>query len=452
MGNGIRPQRLLGNFNGSMGKFLACADSVRQCADLGAVRLVKENSDTRDLKNFFGEDAERLVAFTLSHTLRNALMAQRAVRALLADWRIVCTKRYSYNGKDLLVERLAVQVGREEYEFIVEAGVQYWESAEGARMVIRYLVVNHRAPGTFYEMQFLLPESRHCWLRDLIRRMEAWTDEHHFYRGQTIDAVGEFIRFEEETAWENVILPDSIRKTLERNCLDLLRHRELYRANGLPLKRGILLYGKPGTGKTMIGRALAQRCGVTFIVATPGLLSRSDDVRRVFSWGRRFAPTILFFEDLDMVAAGRHSGETAKEILGEFLAGLDGLDSGEGVITIATTNDLAAIEPALKDRPNRFDVVLEIPPMDDCEPRVFLERWTSKHSQNGLDVENVVGRSDGFTGAQMQELCRLAVMEAVEEHVSAGLDGSARLPLCAEHFNLALARCNGKPRKAMGFV
>lgn len=216
----------------------------------------------------------------------------------------------------------------------------------------------------------------------------------------------------------------------------------------------------------MIGRALAQRCGVTFILCTPGMLEKPEDVTRLFGWGRRFAPSILFFEDFDLVAGSRHGGGSDREILGEFLTGLDGLDSAEGVITIATTNDLKAIEPALKDRPNRFDCVVEIPPMGEGERALFLSGWQERHRRREwaaavvppgepgepLDIPRLARQTAGFTGAQMQELCRLAVFEAVEESIGRGRVEAARLPLTDAHFVDAMKRLGVKRRRTVGFL
>jgi SpoVK/Ycf46/Vps4 family AAA+-type ATPase len=312
------------------------------------------------------------------------------------------------------------------------------------------------------EVTFTVTTADHAWLNGLLPSLRKWKDANHFLRGRAFSAEGKFLR-PSPIAWDDVILPSELRTALQRNCIDLLKHAALYRANGVPLRRGIVLHGPPGTGKTTIGRLLAQRCGVTFVLCTPGMLEEAADVRRVFKWGRRFAPAILFFEDFDLVAPGRHGG-AARSILGEFLSCLDGLDSGEGVIAIATTNDLKAIEPALKDRPNRFDCVLEVPALSLENRVLYLERfrqWSmdtsepatvagaTEHSFNSQVIAKATG---AFTGAQMQELCRLAIFEAVEEHLASGAQEARRLPLATGHFEAALRRMGLRRKRAVGFT
>jgi len=169
----------------------------------------------------------------------------------------------------------------------------------------------------------------------------------------------------------------------------------------------------------------------------------------VFAWARRFAPTILFFEDFDMVASERGGGG-GEEILGEFLAGLDGLDTAEGIIAIATTNDLGAIEPALKDRPNRFDVVVEVPPLSEPLRAVFLRRWADGNG-GGIDIDAIARRANGFTGAQLQELCRLAAFEAIAERIQKGDTEARRVPLAPGHFDRAFAKLGVKRKRTIGF-
>lgn len=260
-------------------------------------------------------------------------------------------------------------------------------------------------------------------------------------------------------SWDDVILAPNVRQELQRNCVDLLAHAPLFRANGVPLRRGIVLHGPPGTGKTTVGRVLAQHCGVTFILSTPGMLETPEHVRRVFNWGRRFAPAILFFEDFDMVAASRH-GAVHSGIVGEFLSCLDGLDSSEGIIAVATTNDLKAIEPALKDRPNRFDCVLEVPALGTPQREEYLVKYKQRAVavdggppvKHTFDCAALAQRTNGFTGAQMQELCRLAVFEAVNEHMAAGNGEAVRLPLHDAHFDAALKLMGVHQKRSLGFI
>lgn len=422
--------------------------AVKDFHDLRVRQLRRVEAPYEDLKTFYGDGVTELVEISWYVHKADFLMVQKGFAALLTDWKIERECRY-YGEQPGILLRQAISTGPDEHEFALANGRQFWTSPEERKLVVE-MDYDNSPMSTETEILFTVPMSRHNWVRELIASVRKWMDEHHVLKGRAITANGDFIKFDEKTSWEDVLLPIELKESIERNCIGLLAHKELYKLNGIPLRRGLLLHGKPGTGKTMIGRALAQMCDVTFILATPGMIEDASDVRRIFSWGRRFAPSILYFEDFDMVARDRHVN-FGNDVLGEFMTGLDGLDSGEGIIAVATTNDLTAIEPALKDRPNRFDLVLEVPPMATSERRDYLQRWMEKRPASELDYDSLVERSNGFTGAQMQELCRLAVFEAVEDHLKAGGGESKLLPLTGTHFDKALDKMGKSKRKSLGF-
>ncbi len=423
-------------------------EGVGRLLELEIDRHLRMKAEEIDLREFFGPaEAETLISMSWSVNIMDLLMAQRALTALLKGWGIERERRYRPEGPQP-VERLAVEVAPGRFDFLLRHGCQFWRGPDGGRMVIDIWVDEERKCEDC-DLIFSIPRRRYEWLRKLLPRLRRWMDGHHFLRRQSFDATGHFLR-PEPVDWNDVVLPPALEGAIRRNCIDLLGHRRLYIANGVPLRRGIVLHGPPGTGKTLIGRALARHCGVTFILSTPGMLEEGKDVRRVFEWGRRFAPTILFFEDFDLVARDRYDGGRG-EIVGEFLSCLDGIDSKGGIITIATTNNLKAIEPALRDRPNRFDCVLEVPPMRLGERERFLKRWRVRHGGD-FDAHQWARRTRRFTGAQMNELCRLAVFEAIEDRVAAGGRRPERLPLGDTHFARAIERFPRKANAPIGFV
>lgn len=415
----------------------------------------RQEAAVSDEARFFGANAGDTITRSVKVNLADLLMTQRAIKALLPGWSIARETCYDPRAS-VKTRRLAVEVAPDEYEFVLEWGRQFWSGPDEERMIIDvYADHDHKAKDC--ELTFILPEERHEWLRKLLPELRKWGDANHFFKYQSITVDGEFVRLEKAGAVEQVILPPDLRSALQRNCIDMLAYADLYRANNIPLRRGIVLHGPPGTGKTSIGRMLARQCKATFILCTPGMLEEADDVRRAFKWARRFAPSILFFEDVDMVAGNRHQGGR-NGVLGEFLSGLDGLDSTGGVITIATTNDLRSIESALKDRPNRFDCILEIGPLPKEQRVEYLQCWAQRSTANEaapvhqFDTERIAGLAQKFTGAQMQELCRLAVFEAVELRVREENRAVEMIPLTDEHFDAAFKRMGKNSRRPVGFI
>lgn len=415
----------------------------------------RQEAAVADELQFFGEETDQTITRTIRISLSDLLMTQRAIKAMLPQWKIVREACYN-DRKSVNTRRLAVEVAPDQFDFVLEWGRQFWCGPGGERMIIDVFADKDRECDDS-EITFSLPAHRHDWLKRLLPKLREWSDSNHFYRNQAITAQGEFVKFESDAVLDDVILHPDIRLALRRNCIDLLSYAELYKANKISLRRGIVLHGPPGTGKTSIGRALAQQCNATFILCTPGMLVEPKDVRRVFKWARRFAPAILFFEDIDMVAGNRYDGGRGG-VLGEFLSGLDGLDSSGGVITIATTNDLRSIESALKDRPNRFDCILEIGALKKEQRLEYLERWSLRNiagtalSGHEFNAEKVAQKTGGFTGAQMQEICRMAVFVAVEERVQKNDTTAEMISLTDVHFEEASRRMGKKTRRTVGFV
>ena len=219
-----------------------------------------------------------------------------------------------------------------------------------------------------------------------------------------------------------MILKKKLKDTLFDNVIKTFQHAKHLEKLGLPTKRGILIYGVPGVGKTLIGKLLAEEAkniGVTFIWITASDVDDSDAVKHIFSLGRDLSPAILFFEDLDLYASFRSSSYT-DEVLGELLTQMDGFENNNGIVTIATTNHPEAIEPALKDRPSRFDIVLEIPTPDD-DLRLDLFRLFGK----GMIKEETLNQSlikstNGLTPAHIQEVVIAASRKSLIDCVPKG--------------------------------
>jgi SpoVK/Ycf46/Vps4 family AAA+-type ATPase len=280
--------------------------------------------------------------------------------------------------------------------------------------------------------------------------LEDWIDEHHYLKGQPIRLDGTIVRCMPRS-WDDVALADSARDAILRNVQQFLSLRPAFAKNGIPNRRGLLLYGPPGNGKTMIGKIIRATEKVTFLYVTAADCIEAPAVRGAFALARRLKPTILFLEDLDLYATDRRGADTSVCVaLGEILAQLDGLTENDGLMVIATTNDLTAIEPAIRERPNRFDAVIEVGPPDaDARRRILKTRLGKLPPLAERFYDEAVRRTDGYSGAQVQEAAWRIIQQAI---FNGALDADGMATPTERDLELALPKTpEAHVRRRVGF-
>ena len=208
---------------------------------------------------------------------------------------------------------------------------------------------------------------------------------------------------------------------------------------------GILMYGPPGCGKTLLARATAGECGARFInVAITDVLDMyigesERKLHEIFELARRSSPAVVFFDEIEALGGKRqHSREaTSAKLVSQFLTELDGFaQNNGGVLILGATNVPWSVDPAFR-RPGRFDRVLFVPPPDQAARRGILAlELKGRPSAGDLDLDGLARRTPGFSGADLRNLVETAVDEAIEASLQ---DGQER-PLTAEHLRAALAQ------------
>jgi transitional endoplasmic reticulum ATPase len=233
--------------------------------------------------------------------------------------------------------------------------------------------------------------------------------------------------------------------------------------------KGILLHGLPGTGKTLLAKAVAKESEANFIsVKGPELLTKwvgesERGVREVFRKAKQAAPCIIFFDELDALAPRRGAGgdsHVTERVVSQLLAEMDGIEELKGVVVLAASNRLDIVDPALL-RPGRFEVLLELPvPDQGARLAIFRVHTRGKPLATDVDLEELAERTEGLVGANIEGICRqaamLAIREYLEEQGSRGTEeqGSKRageqekplegLCISRQHFEAVLPAADGK--------
>jgi len=244
-----------------------------------------------------------------------------------------------------------------------------------------------------------------------------------------------------EVHWEDIGGMEDVKQLL-REAVELpIKNPEIFEEAGIRPPRGILLYGPPGTGKTLLAKAVATESEANFIaVRGPELLSKwvgesEKGIREVFKKARQAAPCIVFFDEVDAIAPARglrggDSGVTER-MVNQLLTEMDGLQTLKNVVVIGATNRLDIIDPALL-RPGRFDRIIFVPP-PDFKARIEIFRVHTRKMKLAEDVnlEELALKTEGYTGADIEAVCREAAMEAIRE-------GVRPVKVSARHFEKAL--------------
>ncbi len=204
-----------------------------------------------------------------------------------------------------------------------------------------------------------------------------------------------------------------------------LRYPELFKRLGIDPPKGVLLYGPPGCGKTLLAKAVANESEANFFAINgPEITSKyygesEAKLREIFKKAEENAPSIIFIDELDAIAPKREevTGEAEKRVVAQLLTLMDGLKSRGQVIVIAATNRVDAIDPALR-RPGRFDREIEIRIPDEKGRLEILQIHTrGMPLSDDVDLKKLASITHGYTGADLAALCKEAAMKALKRYL-----------------------------------
>lgn len=210
-----------------------------------------------------------------------------------------------------------------------------------------------------------------------------------------------------------------------RDLIKMIGHSADYAAKGAKLYRGVLLSGRPGTGKTLLARAIAGEAGVNFIYCTGSNFDEmfvglgAKRVRELFAEARKNTPCIIFIDEIDslMSASRRYGSEhsSSRGTINQLLAEMDGFEKHEDIVVIGATNHEDSLDPAAV-RPGRFDKKIHVPLPDVNGRKDILDLYLGKITKDeAVESKKIATMTPGFSGAEIQNLVNTAITQAVHD-------------------------------------
>jgi len=288
-------------------------------------------------------------------------------------------------------------------------------------------------------------------IEEFINGVKSIAREQNFYRGKKIEFAGR-LRFlnVKNKSWDSIILDPRIKREIRANTIDFLNRRERWAQYGIPQKRGVLLAGEPGTGKTIICRALmAEADGMTCITTNAYGLSADEYITDLYELAQDLSPCIVFIEDIDLIGLNREEYHyQCGPALLSLLNILDGIEEKQEIVTVATTNNSEALDKAISQRPSRFDrvVKLSLPSLEERKELVGL--LCQKIPIDEATQDYIAHSAEHCTPAQLQEIIFSLVIGCSDE-LSAGQ--SPYLKVGRDDIDSAISKVNGKNGHRLGF-
>ena len=405
-------------------------------------RILQQRAKEADMaERFLGDGKKVEVPVVVQHYYENLLALAIKAHLKAEKWNVV---RVLGLYKDSKPDYSEVNIGPGKHVNVLTQGRLLLKRAD-SRLTVRIKFNRHG------ERAWIAVEGSAA-IKVEVKRFAAAIDKEVkkllLYKGHKIKYNGS-LEFLQPGAkkWDDLALLPELKEELVANTVGFLKRSREFARYGIPSKRGLILAGKPGTGKTLISKVLMSNSpGVTCLAADPALLVHARYIRELYDIAGDLKPSIVFLEDIDLIGECRSGPGSRGDALNELLDILDGVKECNEVVTIATTNYAEALDDALLQRPSRFDRVITMRPPGKELRREIVLNLSRRIPLDPAVQDHVVSMTEGCTPAQVQEV----VYGLVIQHK--GLYGSKKgYRFTKEEVDSVLRRINRRNSGPIGF-
>jgi hypothetical protein len=323
------------------------------------------------------------------------------------------------------VDHVTVPLGGDESITCVESGLWIVGGEDGERVVLMLKALDH-GMGEQLTLEAMAADRERA--ERVLAELRTLMAEHNVYRGRVLELTARHFHGEQgapltvrslpDVAREQIVLPEGVLEIVERQAFGFARHAERLRASGRHLRRGLLLHGPPGVGKTLTAMYLATRMPERTVVLLTG--QSLGAVGASVDLATALQPAMVVLEDVDLVAMERLHRPT-NPILFELLNAMDGLSEDHDILFVLTTNRADLLEPALASRPGRIDQAVELPLPDADGRRRLVALYGEGLGLTLRDDAPLIDGLDGTSPAFIRELLRRAALVAAEQTADGAL-------------------------------